>query len=477
MNYRKGPITVTEEFKLDVAILDSLGVFNSFLNLDTRLFIHPDLLKTSRIPELKNSYEKMLKHFSDIMKLLDNSQQEGDRFWREADKRLSFPEFQGLCTGYSSTGTSGSGMGRIFRHKLLMTAKEIIKVGVKDPEIFELVGLFEEGIGCDRISDMVGRIISDDLLRFTCRVFKKLDVKAKPIQFGNASYEIPVNRFNGKPVILLPKDILDDLPEAFSRDDIFKICAKNEELRQRINDIVGSKWLEEGRHFPKAELREFLLRNPDVLRELVRVYKTSKHSPYDFENDPAGEIGWHYAALQFANSYPLRLKLNDKPTIYDLDNVVTAICSKFKELVEDKGLWKSLYNRKNLKPYHESTAQLLFYAIADSYCAASNIDVSPEANAGRGPVDFKFSKGYDLRILVEVKLSTNRQLLHGFNKQLPEYQKAEKSAKSKLLVISFGDPRPIKRLYALKNKIAEKAKNLPEIIVVDGARKKSASKQ
>ncbi len=476
MKYRVTPRTIAQEFKVDAATLDTHGVFNSFLNLDTRLFIHPDLLKTTRIPELKFSYAKMTKHFADIMKLLEHSQQKGDRLWREADKLLKFPEFQGLCTGYSSSGTSGSGMGSTFRHTLLQTAKEVIDIGIKDPEIFELVGLFEEGIGCDRISDMVGRIISDDLLKFTSRVFQSLGVKAKPIEIGGASYEIPVNRFNGKPVILLPKDILDDLPDAFSRDDIDRICAKNTALRNRLNQIVGHTWFEQGKRLPKGKLKEFLLGHPDVLRELIKAFKTGKHLPYDFENDPAGEINWYHAASQFAQDYPINLTLQSHPSMEDIDKVVSDICNKFRELVEDKGLWRSLYNKKTSKPYHESTAQLLFYAIADSYCAANNIDVTPEANAGRGPVDFKFSKGYELRVVVEVKLSTNKQLLHGFNKQLPTYQRAENSARGKFLVVCFGDQKPIKRLYALKNKAAESMRNLPEIIVVDASRKKSASK-
>ena len=44
-------------------------------------------------------------------------------------------------------------------------------------------------------------------------------------------------------------------------------------------------------------------------------------------------------------------------------------------------------------PRHERFAQLLFYAIAAAYCEANDIDVSPESDAGAGPVDFKLSSG------------------------------------------------------------------------------------
>jgi hypothetical protein len=170
------------------------------------------------------------------------------------------------------------------------------------------------------------------------------------------------------------------------------------------------------------------------------------------------------------------LKLQHRPTIEDVEKVVISICAKFKELVEEKGLWRSLYNRKTGEPLHESAAQLMFYGIADSYCSANNIGITPEANAGRGPVDFKFNIGYDVSILVEVKLSTNKQLLHGFEKQLPEYQKAEKTKKGKFLVIDLGNEKPIKRLFRLRNELAEKSVNVAEILVVDASRRKSASK-
>jgi len=44
-------------------------------------------------------------------------------------------------------------------------------------------------------------------------------------------------------------------------------------------------------------------------------------------------------------------------------------------------------------------------------------------------MDFKISQGFNDKINVEIKLSTNR-LLHGFQTQLPIYDKAEKTNKS-----------------------------------------------
>ena len=52
----------------------------------------------------------------------------------------------------------------------MQTAREIVDLGVDDPDLFVAMGLFEEGIGPDRISDMASNVILPDLLAFNVRV-------------------------------------------------------------------------------------------------------------------------------------------------------------------------------------------------------------------------------------------------------------------------------------------------------------------
>ena len=87
---------------------------------------------------------------------------------------------------------------------------------------------------------------------------------------------------------------------------------------------------------------------------------------------------------------------------------------KFKQLVEANRLSRVLYNDDG-STRKERTAQQAFFVIATTYCEANNVDISPEADAGAGPVDFKLSQGFRNRVLVEVKLSSNQRLLHGFD--------------------------------------------------------------
>ena len=75
----------------------------------------------------------------------------------------------------------------------------------------------------------------------------------------------------------------------------------------------------------------------------------------------------------------------------------------------------------------ERASQLLFYGIAEVYCVANNLDLNRETNAGVGSLDFKLSKGFNAKVNVEIKYSTNTNLVKGFEKQLPTYNKAEKT--------------------------------------------------
>ena len=139
--------------------------------------------------------------------------------------------------------------------------------------------------------------------------------------------------------------------------------------------------------------------------------------------------------------------------------------------MENNALTKLLYE-KNGKFRGEKSVQLLFYGISDSYCEAFDVDISPELNSGRGNIDFKYSKGYKDRVIVEVKLTSNRQLIHGMKTQIMEYAKAEKTDQLVYLVIDdLKDEEKIKKLYNEYNKIESK----PKLIVIDTEIKKSAS--
>jgi hypothetical protein len=82
---------------------------------------------------------------------------------------------------------------------------------------------------------------------------------------------------------------------------------------------------------------------------------------------------------------------------------------------------------------------LLIFGNADAYYQANNILIAREADAGRGPVDFKFGTNYINSILVEIKKSTNISgLRKGIERQLPTYMRSHQSKRGIYLVLDVG---------------------------------------
>jgi hypothetical protein len=474
------PITVTDYLKITRKKYNSTGALNAILDVDTRLFIDPHLLEKCAIPEFKNSYSRIIQHFEEILLLLSKSKMNGDVFWRQASKKLIFREPKWLCIGYAKDSTSGSGIGPKQRDSLLETAKAIIDAGTSDPKVFELVGLIEDGIGPDRISDMVADIITKDLLLYSQRIFTDLGVAVKSLEeytYNQEIYNLPKNPFGNFPIVALPRSILRDLPIAYDWSDIDLLCEYNTALRLQLNGTIGDTWRKATRGVKKATLKSAMLAHPELIVDLIKKYKQKPASEYDFDSDRAGQLIWLEAAREFTALFPLTLTINDQGPPNQTFDLVLKVCEKFRDLVENNGYNKFLFQDDRLtKPKKEDAAQTLFFGTADCYCEANDIDVSREPNAGRGPVDFKFSEGYKSRILVEVKLSRNTKLLHGIEKQLVEYQKAEKTTQSIYLILLIGDD--VKRVQEVLDVVAladSKGERTPKVIVIDARKKASAS--
>ena len=106
---------------------------------------------------------------------------------------------------------------------------------------------------------------------------------------------------------------------------------------------------------------------------------------------------------------------------------------------------------------------------------ASPSDVSREANDGRGPVDFKISRGSRDKSLVEFKLASNTQLKRNLDRQVPIYEKASDKKKSLKVIVYFNEKEFERVQEILKDLGRDKDKN---IILIDARmdNKPSASK-
>lgn len=471
--------TISEYLNISDEVFKRYGILNAFLQIDSHFFVDPHLLGKTNIPEFQGARETLNTYFKGTITLLEKTSG-SDIAWDTAAKRFVFKELKGIGIGTGKTSSDGSGIGPKLAKRLLNRADELVKLGIDQPEIFELIGLFEEDFGPDRLSDMTLNITRHHFYAYTQRVAKELNIKnTGTLPIDGKKYRLPVHPSKKKFIIFVPKIVLRKLPIAQSWEDVSEIARFNTELRRRLNQLISDILRGRAKEKDKKEAtRKIFFKDPQILKEFIEKYKNYGGEPYDIDNDPKGEISWYNDGKSFAQKYPLSLKLSAQPKIEDLEETVNKIILQFKKNIEVNGLNELLYNEPKFgrKRKNERYSQLLFYTVSDCYCDANNLDISREPNAGSGAVDFKFSNGYILKILVEIKLSSHKNLIEGYTLQLNKYMESEQTSKSAYVVINVNNSPKIKALLRLEKETQVKNKECPKVYIIDGRLKPTASK-
>lgn len=457
------------------------GVLDPIVGVDINVFVDPQRLMLTQIGEFNGSRAKLEKHFTDVFRGVISSTGYEDPFWLAARGRIAVKEISGVGIGFCSDKDTGNAIGKTLADQLLNTAKFIYKRGVEDPIAFELLGLFEKNFGPDRLSDLVIHILRAEFLTYTERVSVALQIPQTKM-FDHAyqlnKYRVPF-RLDAKgrqyPVTLLPLDILRDLPIALDPQGIQDATYLKQELRDCWQAIINDAWEKTRKKPTKDNRKKLFMEHPEFFDPLIQVYKENKRPGYDFDSDPKRLIKWFDVAEQYLTDYPVILKqvIED---IEDLSGVVDKILEQFKKNIELNGLSKHLYDQSG-EPLREEYSQRLFYTVADGYCAANGLDVSPESDAGKGPVDFKLSNG-SKKVVVEMKLSKHSRIVHGYTKQLELYKKSEGAvlAHFVVIVVTSNEPAQLKKVRRMAAEARALGRRAPILTVIDGRIYPSASK-
>ncbi len=273
--------------------------------------------------------------------------------------------------------------------------------------------------------------------------------------------------------VLVPTDIVRELPIANDWSDIESAIMHSNRIRQAVNAMLAgiAKPTVTDR---KEALRSIALQSPQNFAEFLAAVKEHVRT-YDPNVDA---LGYYRMKSIFASGFE-GLQTEAK---YDLaggpDQVRKLIhdtISLFQHHVENGNLWEELWIGD--KPKKERAAQLIYYAISDAYCIANNVDISPEANMGGGPVDFKFSVGYNARVLVELKRSSGT-VVHGYERQLEIYKDASRTQYGIFVVLDFGDlGEKLDQILAIQARRRANDEPASDIVVIDATKKASASKR
>jgi hypothetical protein len=130
-----------------------------------------------------------------------------------------------------------------------------------------------------------------------------------------------------------------------------------------------------------------------------------------------------------------------------------------KDVIENKGGHRIFY-RDGVAVQRESDLQIMFRFV----WFGSPSDVGTEANDGRGPVDYKISRGAKDKTLVEMKLAKNTGLERNLERQLPIYQAASDARNGIKVIIYFSDTEKL-RVEGILRKL--KLDGHKDIVLID----------
>lgn len=431
--------------------------FDAVLSIDTPLFIDPFLIYGEKRGRFRGSHATIIAFFNSVFRWVAAAQGRWSSVrYRKAVAALLFPEVEELCLGYTAGGTKGSGSGRDSARVIAAAIWEAIQAGVNAITHFEEIAILREGIGADRISDAVATLLRKQFAAYTSDVCERHGLPTEAFRYPHGVFNVkaerwerlevrlPRNPYNGKPVLLVPERYLNVLP-TINPDDFWDYCYTNE------NEILRNEFsYDVTRNVSKAEIIALARRRADLRERYLRDIEARGARPYDVHRDAKGLVRWYDASGAYCQGHPLALRVGSSKEFL---GVVSTMVDAYRHFIQENEGWRLLWN-DNRTSKGEKASQLLFLGIVKHYCQANDIDISPEPNVGRGPVDFKVSRGYQLRLLLEVKLARNTRFWNGLTRQLPTYLKAEGVRDGYFLVIAYDD-RDLERLKDIQGVVGD----------------------
>jgi hypothetical protein len=455
--------------------------FDPHLSVDTKLFLDPLLLFLADDPVWGGAHDELIAHFARCYELVARGGDRRSTSAQIAHRLLTFPEPAEFCLGYTASGTRGSGSGGRFATQMMDGIAVAIAAGLARPEHIEEVGILNTGIGADRISDSVCNVLKHRFITYTQEVAKRHSIRTESHRVRNARcypelgrwkdevVALPTNPTNGKPILLVPEWLLDDLP-VLNADDWFD-SHLNSDIRTQMNLKVGQR-------VRKDDIVSWARRHPERVRTWARE-QTSRDdlAGYDFADDRKGVVNWDGPTAKYAQAHPIE-DLAAVTNQDELCRLIAVVLNRFKHFIEDQRGWSLLWNQdRSEKP--EEAAQLLLLGVAQHYLRLFNVELDREVEMGRGPVDFKVSSGTSCRLIIEVKKAHNGKFWNGLESQLPIYMRGDDCHEGWFVAVRYRSNKASEvRMRELPGRVRRASdavgKNI-RCLTIDGRPRKSAS--
>lgn len=477
----------SDYFEVPTQALSKYGAFDVSLIADLPLFIDPFLLFQSKKPEYQTLHRDIIHYLEYLRDVSIKHEVNPGRL----KSLFYFSEVKQNYFGFSFMGNEGRGLGFEFAKNLNANLSRIFtsfgSETITRGTHLEKLCLISKGVGRDTISDFVTNLIKEYLLRYTEEFTKKniqdkytTDFAVSRVRFDYdlgvwvpATFKLPI--YQGNFVLLTPKDILTRENTWISRSDylgdFFSIVqnSPNEQLRADLDSYLkttltkGYKWED-----VEKAIEHFTMEHPELIDYFIRAKEDNgeqavvRSSAYVSESEKLfiTQFGG-FAQFLFQNTLFYTLGLKSKQETLQRINYL-------KDAIENKGCWKIFYNGDN-PITREEDLHVLFRLV----WYGTTFDVSREVNDGRGPADFKISKGQKDKTLVEFKLASNTHLEDNLRHQLELYKKASDAENGYKVIVYFSD-KELERVKEILKTL--NMSNDPNIILIDARPKLSASK-
>ena len=120
-----------------------------------------------------------------------------------------------------------------------------------------------------------------------------------------AKARLPINPHNNKPILLVPKSYVRELP-TINTIGFWDYCMNHESeaLRNDFNCDVGKR-------VSKEDIIAVARRHPRVVEEYVQTVEKQEPKPYDLDTDAKGLVGWAKPTQEYCASRPLVREVRD----------------------------------------------------------------------------------------------------------------------------------------------------------------------
>lgn len=444
-------IYFSDVFGVTKSQLKKYGAFNISLLADLPLFVDPFLLFNSKKPKYRALHDRMIQYLRFLKE--KSSDQNLPRGLLDAWYR--FPEVQQNWLGFSGKGNRGHGLGFGFAQALHSNLGKIFgsfgAEKVTRGSHLEKLCLIRDGVGRDNISDFTNNLILAFLLEYTqgfaarfiapelrrsCTVSRvHFNYETESWEMGSFDLPFYINDY----VLLTPKEILTRDDTWINKTDLvddftsIPLAIPNEALRAQVDNYFRMILP----HKPtRPEEREAAFRTIQQFPQLIDFYIKQKEDTGERAASISSEHVHLSERLYLDQFQGLALLLREKTGFYSNPGKTyqeaLGRVKFFKDVIENKGGHRFFY--LDGSPVEREEDLHILYRMT---WFATTSDVTREANDGRGPVDFKISKGSRDKTLVEFKLAKNSHLERNLERQTKIYEEASDAPRSIRVIVYF----------------------------------------